>query len=31
VGAGIVGASCWRTVVVGTPYGPRYRRVWVCD
>ena len=31
VGAGIVGASCWRTVAVATPYGPRYRRVWVCD
>jgi hypothetical protein len=22
--------GCWRRVVVGTPYGPRYRRVWVC-
>ena len=31
VGAGVVGASCWRTVAVATPYGPRYRRVWVCD
>jgi hypothetical protein len=31
VGVGVVGATCWRTVPVATPYGPRYRRVWVCD
>ncbi len=31
VGVGVVGATCWRTVAVATPYGPRYRRVWVCD
>jgi hypothetical protein len=24
------GGGCWRRTVVGTPYGPRYRRVWVC-
>ena len=23
--------GCWRRGVVHTPYGPRYRRVWVCD
>ena len=23
--------GCWRRVVVHTPYGPRARRVWVCD
>jgi hypothetical protein len=22
--------GCWRRVVVGTPWGPRVRRVWVC-
>ena len=22
--------GCWRTVRVGTPYGWRWRRVWVC-
>ena len=22
--------TCWRTVRVGTPYGWRWRRVWVC-
>jgi hypothetical protein len=22
--------GCYRTVRVGTPYGPRWRRVWVC-
>jgi hypothetical protein len=22
--------DCWRTVRVGTPYGWRWRRVWVC-
>ena len=24
------GYGCWRTVRVGTPYGWRWRRVWVC-
>ena len=22
--------GCWRTIRVGTPYGWRWRRVWVC-
>ena len=22
--------GCYRTVRVGTPYGPRWRRVWIC-
>ena len=35
VGLGVVGvgvaATCWRSVYVNTPYGPRWRRVWVCN
>jgi hypothetical protein len=27
---GYGGYGCWRTVRVGTPYGWRLRRVWVC-
>lgn len=23
--------GCWRRAVVDTPYGPRVRRIWVCD
>ena len=23
--------GCWRRAVVDTPYGPRARRIWVCD
>ena len=30
VGAAIVADSCYRRVVVDTPYGPRLRRVNVC-
>ena len=30
VGVGIA-ASCWRSVYVATPYGPHWRRVWVCN
>ena len=31
IGMGVYGAySCIRTVRVFTPYGPRWRRVWVC-
>jgi hypothetical protein len=25
------GGGCWRRAVVETPYGPRVRRIWVCD
>jgi len=30
VGVGIA-SSCWRSVYVHTPYGPHWRRVWVCN
>jgi hypothetical protein len=33
IGLGLYGAynyGCYRTVRVFTPYGPRWRRVWVC-
>jgi hypothetical protein len=30
VGVGVA-ATCWRSVYVNTPYGPRWRRVWVCN
>jgi hypothetical protein len=37
-GAGYYGAygypahrGCWRRAVVETPYGPRVRRIWVCN
>ena len=30
-GPGYYGYSCWRRVIVDTPWGPRARRVWVCD
>jgi hypothetical protein len=23
--------GCWRRAVVDTPWGPRVRRVWICD
>ena len=29
-GGGPYYAGCYRTIRVGTPYGPRLRRVWVC-
>jgi hypothetical protein len=29
-GGGYYG-GCWRRVIVGTPWGPRSRRVWVCN
>jgi hypothetical protein len=29
-GPGPYYGGCYRTVRVGTPYGPRWRRVWVC-
>jgi hypothetical protein len=25
------GHGCWRRAVVDTPWGPRVRRIWVCD
>jgi hypothetical protein len=35
VGVGAIGvgvaATCWRSVYVNTPYGPRWRRVWICN
>jgi hypothetical protein len=43
IGLGLAGAGysggyyggypygCWRRTVVYTPYGPRSRRIWVCD
>ena len=29
-GYGYGAYGCWRTVRMFTPYGPRFRRVWVC-
>jgi hypothetical protein len=29
-GGGPYYGGCYRTIRVGTPYGPRWRRVWVC-
>jgi hypothetical protein len=29
-GPGPYYGNCYRSVRVGTPYGPRWRRVWVC-
>ena len=23
--------GCWRNIAVDTPWGPRIRRIWVCD